>query len=406
MAKKSVKKKYKIDSRKWPGVYGYDSDKRNVYGKPDTAYYIAYRAGERLVWEKIGWRGEGFTPQIAAEIRSERVRKARHGENVKTAKEIAWEKHLQDRTLNEIAKSYFESDHGQRLKGRKTDVNRYEIHLQPALGKRRISSLAPLDIERVKAAMKGKAPATISNALELLRRLINFGNRNSLCTALNFTIQLPEKDNEVVEYLEPDQAERFIKILDSWGSQDVARMLKLAMVTGLRRGEIFKLEDRDLDFLLEIIRVRDPKGTKSVSIPLNRPAKEILDDQITWRDKTFPGSPYIFPGQKGGHRVDCSAVDRIKIKAELPKEFRIFHGLRHHFGVTLANSGEFSLDMIGDLLTHKDAKMTKRYAQFLPGTLKKASDRGAEIIEQQARGSKEGTGEVIDIINRNGSEHV
>jgi integrase len=38
------------------------------------------------------------------------------------------------------------------------------------------------------------------------------------------------------------------KTLDDWPSQDVARMLKLAMVTGMRRGEIFKLEDQDADF--------------------------------------------------------------------------------------------------------------------------------------------------------------
>lgn len=391
MSQINVRKKYKIDSRKWPGVYGYDSDKRRVHGKRDTCYYIAYRVGERLVWEKVGWKSEGYTPQIAAETRSERVRKARHGETVKTAKEIAREKRVQDRTLTEISDTYFKSDHGQKLKGRKTDLNRYEIHLKPTLGKRRISSLAPLDIERVNTKMKGKAPATIANALELLRRLINYGAKNNLCPSLNFTIQLPEKDNEVVEYLEPDQAERFAKILDSWKAQDVARMLKLAMVTGLRRGEIFKLEDRDLDFQLDVIKIRDPKGKKRTSIPMNRLAKEILESQTKWRDKKFPGSQYIFPGKKGARRVDCSAVNRIKKKTKLPKEFRIFHGLRHNFGVTLANSGEFSLDMIGELLTHKSAAMTKRYSQFLPGTLKKASNQAADLIQEQIKAKDENT---------------
>ena len=54
-----------------------------------------------------------------------------------------------------------------------------------------------------------------------------------------------------------------------------------------------------------------------------------------------------------------------------------------HFAVTLANSGEFSLDMIGELLTHKSVAMTKRYSQFLPGTVKKASERAAELIQKQ-----------------------
>lgn len=394
MTPKKAKKKYKIDSRKWSGVYGYDSDKRIIHGNPDTCYYIAYRVEERLVWEKIGWRGEGLTPQIASEIRSERVRKARHGETVKTAKEIAREKLLKDRTLDEIKKAYFKSNRGKKLKGRKTDLNRYDLHLKNILGKRRISSLAPIDVDRIKSAMKGKAPATIANALELFRRLINFGSKNNLCTALSFTIQLPERDNEVVEYLEPDQADRFVKVLDSWKSQEVARMLMLAMVTGLRRGEIFKLENRDLDFLQGLIKIRDPKGKKPATIPMNRPAREILDAQQKWRDEKFPKSLHLFPGRKGKQRVDCSAVGRIKEQAELPKEFRIFHGLRHHFGVTLANSGEFSLDMIGELLTHKSAAMTKRYSQFLPGTLKKASDRAAELIHGQLQNKPQ-----KDIIN-------
>lgn len=70
----------------------------------------------------------------------------------------------------------------------------------------------------------------------------------------------------------------------------------------------------------------------------------------------------------------------IKKKAGLPDNFRTFHGLRHHYAVTLANSGKFSLDMIGQLLTHKSAAMTKRYAQFLPETMKQASERAAELI--------------------------
>ena len=78
-----------------------------------------------------------------------------------------------------------------------------------------------------------------------------------------------------------------------------------------------------------------------------------------------------FPGKDGGRRVDCSAVDRIKKKAKLPKKFRMFHGLRHHYAVTLANSGEFTLDMIGELLTHKSYEMTRRYAKFLPGQSEK-----------------------------------
>ncbi len=95
-----------------------------------------------------------------------------------------------------------------------------------------------------------------------------------------------------------------------------------------------------------------------------------------------PGSSFIFPGAKGGQRVDCSAVKRIKEKAELPVNFRIFHGLRHHFAIQLANSGKVDLSMIGTLLTHKSEKMTKRYAQYLPETIQAASDLAASLVQE------------------------
>ncbi len=373
-------KRYKVN-QKWPGVYGLDSTVKKVRGRPDVCYYINFKIDKKLVWEKVGWKGEGYSPEVASEIRARRVKDARHGKTVKTQKEIRRDIQKTDRVLDEIKKSYFESVHGASIKGRKTDLNRYEKHLQPHFGNRKISSLAPLDIDRVKIAMKSHKPATVSNALELLRRLVNYGVKNQLCTPLHFKITLPQKNNERTEYLTPEEVGRLLRVLDEWPQQDVARMLKLAMLTGMRRGEIFKLQTQDVDFNQKLIHLRDPKGGQDVSIPLSKPVKELFEDQIKWNSEN-PISLYIFPGKDGALRVDCSAVKRIKAAADLPPAFRIFHGLRHHFGVTLANSGEFTLDMIGSLLTHKDITITRRYAQFLPDTKRKAADRAADLLQE------------------------
>ena len=50
------------------------------------------------------------------------------------------------------------------------------------------------------------------------------------------------------------------------------------------------------------------------------------------------------------------------------------------FAVTLASSGEYTLDMTGELLTHKDTNITKRCAKFLPEAKQKAADRAAELL--------------------------
>jgi len=390
---KGRKKLQRADKVKWPGVYIYETDKIIRGGKPDITYFISYRNGKKKVWEKVGRKSEGITPQIAEEIRGERTLKARHGEAVLTAKQIKKKKARVNRPLDDIAKAYFEQRGGSQ-QAAKFDQYRYDKHVKPVVGHRAVSSLTPLDMKRIEKTMQGAAPATIWGALELVRRFANFGKRAKISEGLTFTIKMPKRDNEVTEFLTPDEAARLIKTLDEWKAQDVANMLRVAMFSGLRRGEIFKLQDEDIDHANKLIRLQTPKGGKTATIPLNPIVEQVIKNQITWRDEQFKKrqaktnepltkSTYIFPGKDGAKRVDCSAAYRIKAKAGL-KKFRIFHGLRHHYAVMLANSGEFTLDMIGELLTHKSYEMTKRYAKFLPGSIKKAGDRAAELIQQNA----------------------
>jgi len=369
----------RVDPNRWPGVYGYTSNSRRIDGKPDICYYITYKVDGKKIWEKVGWKGEGYSPQTADELRSERVKKARHGSSVKTQKEIRQEERARNRKLDEIAAAYFETRDAS-LKSVKVDKGRYENHVSPVLGAMTVRKISPLEVQKIEAKMKGLSAASIWGALEMLRRIVNFGVRSNLCSPLSFKLKLPRRDNEVVEYLTASQFERLMKVLDSWPSRDVVRMLRLAMLTGMRRGEIYKLQDEDLHFEQTLIVLQKPKGGQTVSIPMSSPVSELLKGQLEWRDLTAPGSSFVFPGRGGAQRVNSSSVNRIKAKADLPKTFRIFHGLRHHYAVTLANSGEFSLDMISELLTHKDKDMTKRYGQFLPDTKKKASERAAELL--------------------------
>jgi integrase len=168
------------------------------------------------------------------------------------------------------------------------------------------------------------------------------------------------KDNDVVEYLNPEESERFLSVVKTWSGTDVRHMVLLAYVTGMRRGAIFKLEERDIDFHLNLIYLRGTKDGKSTSTGLSDFAKNIINNQLAWKSQRFPESPYIFPGRTGGLRKDCSGVDKIKKKARLPSTFRPFHGLRHHLAVTMANSSQFTLDMIATAMTHKSASFTKK----------------------------------------------
>ncbi len=396
--------KYRI--KKYPGVYGYDSATKRVNGKPDVCFYILYKIDRKNKTEKIGWLSEGYTGQLASEVRAQRIRAARHSGQVKTAREIRAERKKHNRPLGEIKEHYFNSERGKAIKGRKGDLGRWQLYLAH-LDTKSIPELSQLDIERIKRTLKHNelSPATVDHALRLLRRIINHGVKHSLCPALAFKIEFPKVNNTVTEFLTPEQAARLLHVLDNWQRQDIARMIKLAWLTGMRRGELFSLKTDHLNFTHDLITLADPKGGKDVTIPISPPVKELLQQQILFlqqekerREKRYRNiskpSPawedhgYLFPGVHGKQRKDCSAVNRIKEKARLPKSFRPFHGLRHHLAVTLASSGEYTLDMIGELLTHKDSSVTRRYASFLPEARKKAATRAAEILTDHTKTGK------------------
>ena len=372
----SASARVRVDKNRWPGVYKLEASK-----PADVVYYITYKVEGRKVWEKVGTKSQGITPPIAADIRAERLRKALHGEAVKTAKDVRREKLQHDRTLDEVADAYFESK-GESLKGMVTDKNRYEKHIKPTFGSRRVSSLTELDIVRVKRNMASHKPATIWNVLELLRRLCNYGAKNRLTPPLSFVIEMPDRNNASPEYLLADQHERLLAVLESWPSQDVARMVKLAMVTAMRKGEIFALKDVDIDFVQGLVTLRDPKSGKLEFVYLSKDALALLAEQRAWRNKRFPDSPYLFPGRKGKKRVDCSADTRIKEAAGLPEDFRLFHGLRHHLAVRAINEGE-DIGLVSELLRHKSSEFTRqRYAQFLPDTVRTAAERASKLAQQ------------------------
>ena len=367
----------RVDKNRWPGVYKLETVTKPV----DVIFYITYKADGRKVWEKVGTKSQGITPQIAADVRAERLRKALHGEAVKTAKDVRREKLQHDQTLDEVAKAYFESK-GDSLKGVVTDKNRYDKHIKPTFGTRRVSSLTELDIVRVKRGMATHKPATVWNTLELLRRLCNYGAKSRLSPPLRFIIEMPDRNNAKPEYLLTDQLERLLKVLETWPSRDVARMVKLAMITAMRKGEIFALRDSDIDSVQGLVTLRDPKSGKLEYVYLSKDALGLLEEQKSWRDEHFPGSPYLFPGRKGKKRVDCSADTRIKEAAGLPKDFRLFHGLRHHLAVRAINEGE-DIGLVSELLRHKSSEFTRqRYAQFLPDTVRTAAERASKLAQQ------------------------
>jgi integrase len=261
------------------------------------------------------------------------------------------------------------------------DLRYYHKHLEPRFGKRALDAISPIDIERMKLELekgvnkRGRpyAPATIKHQLVLLRRLYNLARRWNLYDGKSplEAVEMPKLDNHKTEFLKDDELSRLLETLQQWPCRESAAFVKFALFTGLRRGEMFKLTWDDVDFERGLIRLQEPKGGKTQTIPVSNEALQVLKE-------LKPNSTYIFPGKYGKQRTDFNGPwQRIRRAAGL-SDFRL-HGLRHHFASTLVSAG-YDLLVVQKLLTHKDAKTTQRYAHLAPGALKEAAMKSGQLL--------------------------
>ncbi len=383
----------------YPGVFFIESQ---VIGKKklERIYYIRYRKDGKIIEEKAGRQHTNdMTPAKAATMRGQRVKGQEPTNIQKREGLLAKEKAKANKwTISRLWEEYLTNNPS--LKSVVTDENRFHNYIEPHLGNKEPSELMPLDVDRFRLRLlktKSKrttkkespktaqilSPGTVKNILELLRRLINYGVKKNLCQGLNFIIQMPDVNNLKTEDLTPDELESLLEAIDKDSNLLAANMMRMALFTGMRRSEMFRLQWQHIDFHRGFILLKDPKGKIDQKIPLNDGARQAVVNQPRTK------SPFIFPGRGGNQRTDIKkAVNKIRDAAGLPKTFRALHGLRHVYASMLASSGDVDLYTLQRLLTHKSPAMTQRYAHLRDDALQRASALAGDIINQAMNGNK------------------
>lgn len=352
-------------------------------GGTERMFYIVFKQDGKIFEEKVGgqYRNQ-MTPAKAARIRADRIEGRRQSrQEIRQAQVEAKEAQANRWTFDRLWEEY--KARKPDLKGIVTDQNRYEKHLRPLFGTKEPKDLTSFEVDRLRVTLKRThAAKTAANVLELLRRLLNFASKKQICDTPSFPIELPKINNLVTEDLTPEQLAQLLEIIENEiYFNPAAQIMKLAITTGMRRGELFRLQWADIDFGRGFIHIRGPKGGVDQKIPLNESARQTL--------AAIPRgeSPYVFPGRGGGERVYVGqAASRLKALAGLPKSFRPLHGLRHAYASMLASSGQVDLYTLQKLLTHKSPAMTQRYAHLRDETLAAAAGVASDIIaEAQAQ---------------------
>jgi integrase len=373
-AKMPKQKRFKT---KYPGTY-YIRGVDPRTGKPERIYYIMYRKDGKLIEEKAGRQHmNDMSPARAAKLRADRMSGAKSNKERREAAEAAKLAEEGRWTMSRLWAAYKEAKPD--LKGVKKDESRWVNHIEPVFGDKEPADLVPLDIDRVRVRLLKKySPQTVKHILSLLRRILRWGAGRGLVEPIHFEIEFPRVDNQTTEDLSPEQLTRLLEAIEADPHPHAGPLMKLALFTGMRKAELLRLEWRHLDFQGGFIFIEDPKGGRSVSIPMNEAAKELLE-----KHPETSGSPFVFPGRGGRRWVEIrKPVDRIRKAAKLPPKFRPLHGLRHVYASMLASSGQVDMYTLQKLLTHKSPSVTQRYSHLRDEALRKAAELGPQLIDE------------------------
>jgi len=268
----------------------------------------------------------------------------------------------------------------------KEDQDRWCHHVEPHLKSLKMDKVTPRDVEKVLDMMRGSgnrmgkpyAPQTVKHVLILQKRVFNWAIRRDLYSGTNpcLKVKAPKFDNRVNNPLSKEELKGLLSVLDSWENQRGALVVKFALYTGKRRGEILSLrwQDVDLENHLMTFHGFNTKSGKSQTLPIGKKAFQAIlaakgmtvCDQV-FSSKNGPYSPNGFN----------SIWKRIKRKAGISIRF---HDLRHTYASYLASSGKVDIYTLKELLGHSTIEMTQRYAHLVNGALRRAVDVVDEVF--------------------------
>jgi integrase len=199
--------------------------------------------------------------------------------------------------------------------------------------------------------------ATVNRELSLLRRILNVAVengwivKNPFSTGASLITLADEKHRERI--LTKEEEDKLLAACTDWRAH-LKPIIIMALDTGMRRGEMFKLKWADVDFQNRIITIHafNTKTMRERQVAMS--ARLTLELRGLWEKSTQNRDDLVF----GIETSVKTAFDKVKKVAGI-SDLR-FHDLRHTHATRLV-SKHLPLSEVGKALGHTQANTTFRY---------------------------------------------
>jgi len=228
-------------------------------------------------------------------------------------------------------------------------------HLGEFFGtERQLAEITAADIEGYKLRRKAKVSgSTVNRELALLKRMFNLAISWDLYLDLNpfRKVKFFREVNLGLRVVSPEEEEKLLRNASPY-IQDIIRF---ALNTGLRIGDIFSLRWANVDLEKDILNVFVAKTQKLRTVPINGEARKVLEYWALGKRNEFvfynpeTGTPFV--DLKAGFGLACrkSGIEGVT-----------WHTLRHTFATRLVDRG-VDIVTVQQLLGHSTITVTMRY---------------------------------------------
>lgn len=285
----------------------------------------------------------------ALDLITERKKQVRTGEYIQPRQTRVWtfrrlaEEAIRHKALR-LAPTTIETDNSR--------LGRLLIHI----GSTRFDRLTPQRLEEVLAALKtsGLSGSTVNRFRALISSVFTFAVKTDRIAVNPITRVARYRENDPrVRWMRPEEEARIRKAfhIDSYEWE-----FELSLLTGMRRGEQFGLQWRNVDLDNGMLEVRGKTGRRHVRANTDAVAA-LRKLQAISGEREF-----VCPDNDGKMKRDWrtwfeEAIDEANIK-----DFH-WHDLRHTFASRLVMRG-VDIRTVQELLGHKSIVQTMKYAHL------------------------------------------
>lgn len=235
-------------------------------------------------------------------------------------------------------------------------------------GSLRLSEVTRSEIASYDAYLRqeGNTDATINRKMAALSTILQTAYEHGWITSKPVIHRLREGRGRI-RYLTPDEEQVHLSLYRDWGKRDHHDAMCVLLDTGMRTGELWALQTRDINFHNGVIHIFENKTSHPRSIPMTTRVFTIMQDR-SHLTQPFAFDNYWFERIWNRARTILGFGDDVEY---------VPYACRHTCASRLLQRG-MTIPEVQLWLGHKSIHMTMRYAHLAPTALLK----GAQLLEQ------------------------